>query len=91
MFTPNSRYAQAETYTVTLPDGRVVSAVKIPRPRTPAPRGYHRRQAGERLDLIAYKYLNDATMSWRLCDANNALVPDALAARDLIGVPERDV
>ena len=91
MFYPKSRYEQMETYTVALADGRVVAAVKIPRPRTPAPRGFHRRQVGERLDLIAYKYLNDAAMTWRLCDANNAIVPDALAARDLIGVPERDV
>jgi hypothetical protein len=39
------------------------------------------------LDLIANAFLKDATAFWRLCDANNTVVPDGLAARDLIGIP----
>ena len=91
MFDSNSRYAESETYIVTLPDGRTVNAVKIPRPRATVLRGYHRRQVGERPDLIAYRYLGDATAFWQLCDANDTIVPDALAARDLIGIPESDI
>ena len=26
-------------------------------------------------------------MFWRVCDANDAVVPDALAAHDLVGMP----
>ena len=45
------------------------------------------RRRGQRLDLIANYFLNDATAFWQLCDANNAVVPDALSAHDLVGIP----
>ena len=87
MFAPNSRYVASATYAVTLPGGRTVTAVALPLP-APAPlAGYHPRAGGERLDLIAARYLNAPTGFWRLCDANNAMVPAALAARTLIGIP----
>jgi hypothetical protein len=31
--------------------------------------------------------LPDGTQFWRICDANGAMVPDALGAHDLIGIP----
>jgi hypothetical protein len=40
--------------------------------------------------LIAAHYLADATTFWRLCDANNAIAPDALAARDQVGIPTKE-
>lgn len=87
MFAANSRYAAMPTYTVTLPDGRVVTAVRLPLPAPLPLAGYHPRSQGDRLDLLAARYLKDATLFWRLCDANNAPVADALAARPLIGIP----
>jgi hypothetical protein len=87
MFAANSRYAGLATYSVTLPDGRTVTATKLPLPSPLALAGYHRRVTGDRLDLLSARYLKDPTLFWRLCDANNAPVPDALAARDLIGIP----
>ncbi len=89
MFFPGSRYANAGTYTVTLPGGRMVAATHIPLPSAGTLIGYHRRLEGQRLDLIAYHYLADATAFWRLCDTNDAMVPDALAAHDLIGIPAK--
>ncbi len=86
MFDANSRYAKQPTYTV-LVDGRAVTAVDVPLPGMAALAGYHPRAVGERLDLIAARYLKDATLFWRLCDLNNAPVPAALAARDLVGIP----
>jgi hypothetical protein len=88
MFASNSRYAQQQTYTVTTADGRVVTAVRLPLPQSRPLAGYHPRSEGERLDLLAGRYLKDATFFWRLCDANNAPAPDALAARPLIGIPK---
>lgn len=35
----------------------------------------HTVKDGERLDNIAAQYLGDATLFWRLCDANNAMRP----------------
>jgi hypothetical protein len=87
MFFPGSRYENAGTYTITQPDGTKIAVTKIPLPTNPPLQGYHRRSEGQRLDLIAYRYLKDANGFWRLCDANNAIVPDALTVRNLIGIP----
>ena len=88
MFSPTSRYADAGSYQVTLADGSVVTATYIPAPVVRAPIGWHRRADGERLDLIAYQYLGDATRAWQLCEANDAISPDALAAHELIAIPQ---
>jgi hypothetical protein len=87
MFQPGSRYENAGTYQVTLPDGTVVVATRIPLPIARAPIGWHRRAEEERLDLIAYQFLADATRAWVLCETNGSIVPDALAAHELIAIP----
>jgi hypothetical protein len=87
MIFPGSRYQNVGTVTVTRPDGTVVTALRLPLPGPAVVQGYHRRREGPRLDLVANFFLKDATAFWRLCDANRAVVPDALAARDLIGIP----
>jgi hypothetical protein len=87
MFFPGSRYAASAQYTITLATGTVVRVVKPPTPGVPAVLGYYRRQTGDRLDQIAARFLGDATQFWRVCDANGAISPDALAARPLVGVP----
>jgi hypothetical protein len=82
MFTSNSRYFGLATYTVTLPDGRTVTATTLPVPTRGPLLGYHPRVEGDRLDLLAARYLKEPTGSWRLCDANDSFSPDAL-----IGIP----
>jgi hypothetical protein len=88
VFSSDSRYAGAGTYQVRLADGSVVVVTCIPQARPGRTIGWHRRAEGERLDVIAYQFLKDATKSWALCDANGALSPDALAAHDLIAIPD---
>jgi hypothetical protein len=90
MFFPGSRYETTNTYSVTLPNGKIVRAIQLPLPQPKPLLGYHRRLEGQRLDLIANRYLKDATAFWKLCAANNAIAPDALAARDLVGIPRKD-
>jgi len=87
MFFSGSRYANTGTYTITRVGGAVVSVVRLPQPLTNQLIGYHRRQLTQRLDLIASHYLSDPTTFWRLCDGNDAVVPDALATHDLVGIP----
>jgi hypothetical protein len=87
MFSPNSRYAGLASYPVTMPDGTIVTATRLPLPDPLALAGYHRRVVGDRLDLLAARYLKDPTFFWQLCDSNNTPAPDALNARDLIGIP----
>jgi hypothetical protein len=87
MFFPGSRYLSLAPYNVTRSDGTVVQVKRLPAPGQQAVLGYYRRNTGDRLDQIAGRFLADATRFWHVCDANGAVVPDALAARNLIGVP----
>ena len=88
MFSAGSRYSSAgQPYQVTLPDGRQVLATPLPLPQHAPVLGYHPRASTDRLDLLAFQYLNDATAFWRICDANNAMVAGALAARSLVAIP----
>jgi hypothetical protein len=87
MFFPGSRYANSPQYVVQCADGSTVQAVQLPAPGPQLVRGWYRRTGADRLDQIAARFLGDATMFWRLCDASGAVVPDALAAHDLVGVP----
>ena len=88
MFSANSRYAKQALYTATTPDGRQFQAVTLPLPpQAVVLSGFYVRPAGERLDFVAARFLGDPTAFWKLCDANNTPVPDALAARPQIGIP----
>jgi hypothetical protein len=87
MIFPGSRYEKSGTFVLTRSDGMMVQSLRLPLPGPALVQGYYRRSEGQRLDLIANAFLKDATAFWRLCDANNAVVPDSLAARDLIGIP----
>ena len=87
MFFPGSRYASVGQCQIKRADGTPLQVTRSPLPGPALVRGYFRRQNGQRLDHIANRYLADATAFWRLCDANNTIVPDALANRDLVGVP----
>jgi len=88
VFTTDSRYANQPTYTVSLADGTQVSAALPPLPNAVPIVGYHQSSSHQRLDLVAVQYLNAPTGFWRLCDSNNSMLPAALAARRLIGIPQ---
>jgi hypothetical protein len=87
MFSSNSRYYALPTYTVTLADGTQAVAATIHLPNAIKLAGYHRRIVGDRLDLLAARFLKDPTLFWQICDSNNAPTPDALTASDLVGIP----
>jgi hypothetical protein len=89
MFAQDSRYVKLAQYTVTMPNGQTVTATRVAVPPQAglALAGFHPRVTGDRLDLLAARYLSDPTLFWKLCDANNTPAPAALAARPLIGIP----
>ena len=92
MFATNSRYAKLVPYTVTLRDGHVVTATRLWKSPSQLPlAGYHTKVQGDRLDLLAARYLRDPTLFWKLCDANGTPVAAALEARPLIGIPRGGV
>jgi len=89
MFSRNSRYANVGPYTLRTARG-IVTATRLPIREVPAARGTHPRTDDQRPDHLAAHFLADATAFWRLCDANETIAPDALAARDRIVIPKKD-
>ena len=84
-FPTDSRYYGYSTLTFTTPAGQSVSYLArriVPQPGTPnyATVAQHTVMQGDRLDLIAAKYLGDPLMFWLLCDANGAMQPEELVS-----------
>ncbi len=95
MLDPESRYAELETATLTLADGRQVSYLKrrfLPQAEALSLLTEVAVRDGERLDLIAARTLGDPLQWWRVADANEAMHPDELLAepgrRLRVAVPE---
>jgi hypothetical protein len=89
MFEPNSRYVKLPTYEVPDRRGRMVAVVPPAPALTQSLAGYHVRKDGQRLDLLAGRYLDDATMFWRICELADTMLPDALGVADEIAIPKR--
>jgi hypothetical protein len=49
------------------------------------PLAHHRVTEGDRLDLLAARYLGDPLAAWQVCDANGVLDPEILVAPDAVG------
>jgi len=84
-FPTDSRYYNSPTLQYTAPNGQVIAYLTrrfVPQPGTPnfATVAQHTVTRGDRLDLIAAKYLGDPLLFWLLCDANGAIRPNALLA-----------
>ncbi len=82
-FPTDSRYYGFKTLTYTGPDGQPASYLArrfVPQPGAPnfATVATHPVRQGDRLDLIAAKYLGDPLMFWLIADANGAIRPDQL-------------
>jgi hypothetical protein len=94
----SGRYDGIEVATTTVSDGaqgvreiRYLRRRALPDPGAATVLAVHRVAARDRLDLVAARYLGDATAAWRVADANAALDPDELTATaaegDLLVVP----
>lgn len=68
--------------------GRTVAALPVPDPPVQRPIGRHVRRDGQNLDQLANGYLNDANAYWRICEVNDAILPDALAEVEEIDIPD---
>ena len=84
-FPADSRYYGAGTLTYVTPMGEAISYLArriVPQPGAPnfATVAQHTVHAGDRLDLIAAKYLGDPLIFWLICDANGAITPQDLVA-----------
>jgi nucleoid-associated protein YgaU len=82
-FPTNSRYYNSGTLTYTGPDGRPVTYLARRFAPQPGAANYstvatHTVRHGDRLDLLAAKYLGDPLIYWLICDANGAIRPEQL-------------
>jgi nucleoid-associated protein YgaU len=82
-FPANSRYYGSATLTYVTPAGQSIAYLAqriVPQPGSPnfATVAQHVVRQGDRLDLIAAKYLGDPLIFWLICDANGAINPFAL-------------
>jgi hypothetical protein len=80
-FPPTSRYHDTPVKTLTGTDGE--NLVYLARRFVPPASAFallsmHTVVSGQRLDLIAGSELGDPLAFWRICDANDAMRPDAL-------------
>lgn len=89
MFDEKSRYAKTDQYHAVDQRGRTVTVVAVPAV-LPAPvLGVHRLKQGQRIDHLAAKYLSDPAGFWRIGEANDAMLPDALAEQIEITIPQK--
>jgi len=85
VFPTDSRYYGTGILQFALPNGQSIAYLQrriVPQPGAPnfATIAQHTVRQGDRLDLIAAKYLGDPLIFWLLCDANGAIRPDDLVA-----------
>jgi hypothetical protein len=84
-FPTDSRYYGFQVQQYTAPDGSTIPYLTrriVPQPGAPnyATIAIYTTRSGDRLDLIAAKYLGDPLMAWLICDANGAMKPDDLTS-----------
>ncbi len=82
-FATTSRYYGIPTTQLTQPDGHTVVYVRrrfLPPIENFAPLQVITIAAGDRLDNLAAHYIGDPQLSWRLYDANGAMLPETLVA-----------
>lgn len=79
-FAVTSRYYTTERKKLTDKNGREI--VYLKRRFLPRPGGYlmarHSIEQGDRVDLLAAKYLGDPEQYWRICDINGVMEPGSL-------------
>jgi hypothetical protein len=90
VFDPKSRYAAMPVYPVIDRRGRTVVVVATPgRPEQPL-LGFHRRRQGQRLDHLAFHYLEDPAGFWRICELADVMLPESLTEAREIPIPAKE-
>lgn len=78
LFAQSGRYAQVAKAHTTLPNGQEIAYLKrrvLPMSIDSLSQTALTTNEGERLDHIAYKYLSDSELFWKIADTNTAMNP----------------
>ncbi len=89
MFDDKSRYAKTQQRHTTDRRGRKVTIVEIPEPPRQIIIGHHLMKQGQRVDHLAFKYLKNEAGFWRICEANDAMWPEALTEQPEMAIPQK--
>ena len=88
VFDEKSRYVKnASIYEATDRRGRRVAVLTVAEKPVLTLLGQHLRKEGQRLDHLANFYLQDPSGFWRICELNDAMLPDALSEVDIVKIP----
>jgi hypothetical protein len=88
IFEAKSRYVKdASICEATDRRGRRVPALTVVNKPVQTLLGEHLRKEGQRLDHLGNFYLEDPNGFWRICELNDAMLPDALAEADIVKIP----
>jgi hypothetical protein len=51
--------------------------------------GVHRLLQGQRIDHLAFKYLDDPAGFWRICELNDVMLPETLSEASEVKIPKK--
>lgn len=89
MFTKKSRYAKTEQYKMKDRRGRLVNVVAVANAPQQPVIGYHSILQGQRIDHLAANYTTDDAGFWRIAEANDKMLPEALSEQSEIAIPNK--
>ena len=87
MFNDKSRYQKTLKYNIADSKGRIVTVTTVPEAPNMPILGFHALKQGQRIDHLAAKYTNDEAGFWRIAEANDVMLPEALSEKAEIAIP----
>jgi len=87
VFDPQSRYANLVAYVRQDHRGRVVTVVPVPAQPNDLLLGIHVLRQGERVDHLAFRYLENPAGFWRICEINGVMLAEAITEKPEIAIP----
>lgn len=88
MFIKKSRYATQAIHHVTDSRNRLVPVVLPPEKPVQTFLGFHVLKQGQRLDHMAFKYLQDHQGFWRIAEFNTVMHAEQLSEKAEIAIPK---
>lgn len=88
MFIKKSRYVKQQVHHTTDSRGRIVSVVLPPNKPAQTFLGFHVLKQGQRLDHMAFKYLQDNQGFWRIAEFNDVMHAEQLSEKAEIAIPK---